>query len=144
MEQILHTHIHTHTHTSAAPPSPQVLNTWTVLPDSFLTLRVSDGANAPQLKVDVLNTSAVLLHWEWELLGIPSVRKDNYHIQAIELRRLDLKQNPVSLTVNPPQSKYILTGLGQWTLWLCDVDNLCDDLNGGRVVLYSSGVTGRN
>ena len=62
----------------------------------------------------MLNTSAVLLHWEWELLGMPSGRKDNYHIQAIELRRLGMEQNPVSLTVNPPQSNYILTGLGQW------------------------------
>ena len=58
---------------------------------------------------------------------MPSGRKDNYHIQAIELRRLGMEQNPVSLTVNPPQSNYILTGLGQWMstvtffLWVCGV-----------------------
>ena len=86
-------------------------------PQLFLIARVlgfSEGTGTPQLKVDVLNTSAVLLHWEWELLGVPSSRKDNYHIQAIVLRRLGMEHDPVSLTVNPPQSNYILTGLGQW------------------------------
>ena len=103
-------------------------------PQLFLIARVlgfSEGTGTPQLKVDVLNTSAVLLHWEWELLGVPSSRKDNYHIQAIELRRLGMEQHPVSLTVNPPQSNYILTGLGQWMspvtffLWVCGWGRVC-------------------
>ncbi|KAK7095958.1 hypothetical protein V1264_005309 [Littorina saxatilis] len=85
---------------------PSKLGAWL---DHTTPKRNTSGVPPPELKVDVLNSSAVLLYWE--LLSVSEGREDDYDIQAIELRRLGDEQTPVSVMVDPPRNKYILTGL---------------------------------